>query len=452
MTTNNYDRKLNYQTTKELREKSNKEREKLSKKLYLGEIIKKEKPKFGKNNLILAPVGSGKSFFIEENLIPKDYDGKVLYLTSNSALKDSLAPNDNELRKEFAKNNKSKGFFTTENKKRYGSVPYSVHIMTYHEFGKRIYSPHQEFTKDIDLIFCDEIHSLPIFTQYGGSGELLLALNWLFREHENKRIFYFTATRESISKLENRAPGYTGGTLIFDYLNHPDIRKYQVKSTYYISNSFQLKVHLKAKFEYIKNNYHKGLAFTRRIESQDRIKEIAESEGYTPITLWSINNEEKEMTDEQLKVREYILDTGNIPEPYNLLIINGSMQEGWNLFDEKVEFAILDTLDETERVQALGRVRKDIDFLLLKVEDDDPRLNKIILKDKFVNTPLTTEEKSLLLKDINIKDTRGENIKWPTAKNIISESGYRIVDKVIRVNDKTKRVSIITLIKDLKDK
>jgi len=447
---NNYNRKLNVQTSKSLREKSNKEREELSKKFYLGEIIKKEKPKFGDNNLILAPVGSGKSFFIEENLIPENYSGKILYLTSNSSLKDSLAPNNNELREEFAKNNKSKGFFTSENKKRYGDVPYGVHVMTYHEFGLRIYSPHQTFTENIDLIFCDEIHSLPIFIQYGGHGELLLALNWLFQKHEGKTIYYFTATKESIEKLEEKAPGYLSKTLIFDYLNHPEIRKYQVKSTYYISNSFQLRVHLKAKLEYIKNNHHKGLAFTRKIESQKRIKEIAEEEGYNPITLWSINNEENPMNEEQLKVRDYILNTGNIPEPYNLLIINGSMQEGWNLFDNKVEFAILDTLDEIERVQALGRIRKDIDFLLLKVTSDDNRLNVIKIKEEFLNKSLTTEDKSLLLKDLNIKDKNDNIIKWPTAKKMISKSGYNIDDRVIRINDETKRVSILTLIKDIK--
>lgn len=44
------------------REISNMERERVYKKLYLGEIIKKEKPQFEHNNLVLAPVGSGKSF------------------------------------------------------------------------------------------------------------------------------------------------------------------------------------------------------------------------------------------------------------------------------------------------------------------------------------------------------------------------------------------------------
>lgn len=100
---NNYDRKLSVNVSKKARKESNDERKRLSKKLYLGEIIDLENPKFNSNNLTLAPVGSGKSFLIEQKLIPSDYKGQILYLTSNTALKDSLCPNSNELRKEFYK-------------------------------------------------------------------------------------------------------------------------------------------------------------------------------------------------------------------------------------------------------------------------------------------------------------------------------------------------------------
>lgn len=444
----NYDRKLKVDVSLEERNKSNKEREKLTKKLYLGEIIEKEKPQFTTNNLILSPVGSGKSFLIEEKLIPKDYKGTILYLTSNTALKDSLAPDNNELRKEFAENNKSKGFFTSQNKKRYGNVPYKVHVMTYHEFGKRIYLPNEEFTKDIDLIFCDEIHSLPIFTQYGGNGELLLALKWLFQKHEGKTIFYFTATKEGIDNLERRAPGYISNVKMFDYLNHPKIRKYQVRSTYYIANIKQLNVHLRAKREYVEFNLSKGLAFTKKIENQEKIAEIAKEEGYNPIVLWSINNQEKEMTKTQLEVRDYLLKTGNIPEPYNLLIINGSMQEGWNLHDRKVEFAILDTMNETEKVQALGRIRKDIDFLLLKtekeIEDKESKIDPIILNKKYLNIPLLKEDKEKLSLELEIKNERGNIVKWNTVKKVLVNSGYKVEDSIRRYNGKRKAVSIIT--------
>jgi len=424
------------------RTESNKRRDILNKKLYLGQIIEIEKPEFTKNNLILSPVGSGKSFLIEEKLIPKNHKGKILYLTSNTALKDSLCPNNNELRKRFAENGKSINFFTSENKKRYGDSSYSVHVMTYHEFGKRIFSPNQSFTKDINLIFCDEIHSLPIFTQYGGNGELLLALNWLFQKHENKTIFYFTATKEGLSKLKSNHPNYMDNIKEFDYLNHPKIRKYEAKSTYYISNINQLRIHLKAKREYTKRHGQKGLAFSKKISEQKKIAELAEEEGFSPIVLWSVNNENLKMSEEQMNARDYLLKTGNIPEEYDLLIINGAMQEGWNLYDNNVEFAILDTTNETEKVQALGRIRKDVDFIVLKT-NEAKEISHITLEKEYLNVSLTNEDKELLALNLNIVDDRNRVVKWPTLKKIIISSDYEIEDKVENLNGKRRRVSII---------
>ena len=49
----------------EERESMEQRRRDLNKKLYLEEVIKKEKPTFESNNMILAPVGSGKSHLIE---------------------------------------------------------------------------------------------------------------------------------------------------------------------------------------------------------------------------------------------------------------------------------------------------------------------------------------------------------------------------------------------------
>lgn len=58
-------------------------------KLYLSEIIEKEKPKFGSNNLILAPVGSGKTALINKYLL-SGYTGKAIHLVSTRYLKEDI--------------------------------------------------------------------------------------------------------------------------------------------------------------------------------------------------------------------------------------------------------------------------------------------------------------------------------------------------------------------------
>lgn len=440
---NHYNRDLLSRIHLEKRKDSEKTRKRLFGKMYLGQIVKEENPEFGSNNLILAPVGSGKSYLIEEMLIPKKFNNKIVYLTSNTALKDSLCPNDNELRKLLAESGQSVNFFTSENKTRYGDKSCGVHVMTYHEFGLRISAPYETFTKDVGLIFCDEIHSLPIFKGYGSSGELNIALRWLFTEHLGIDIYYFTATEHSILELEKKAPGHLTKVKQFNYLNHPKIRRYEAKSIYYVSHIEQIRVHLKARLISCNRNGYKGLSFTRMIREQKKIEEIALEEGFKPLVLWSTNNEE-EMSGEQIQAREYILNTGHIPEPYNLLIINGSMQEGWNLYDEKVIFAILDTTDETEQIQALGRVRKDIDFVVYKTDDEDLIATKIVLKDEFLNKPLERIDKELLCEDINIIDNKGRITKWRGIKIILEKSGYILEDRTLVIDGQRKRTTTIT--------
>lgn len=439
-----YGLEMHHSFSYEDKKESDRERDNVRKRLYLGEIIEKEDPKFETNNLILAPVGSGKTHLIENTLIPEDFEGNALYLVSTTSLKESIAPDDSKQRMKNAKKGRSKGFYTSKNKETFGDVGYKVHVMTYHEFGSHILLPTQTFTDNYSIIFCDEIHSVEIYANYmGGGRELFTASRWLFEKHSDKVIYYFTATNHALLDLEKRYPGYLKNVDVFDYLEHPNIVKYQAKSKYYISNIHQLKNHLEAKIDYINDRGHKGIAFTRRISSQRNISEIAEITGYKPIIIWSTNNKEEEMSEEQLRVREYVLRTGNIPDPYNLLIINSAMQEGWNLTDKYVEFAILDTLDKTEQIQALGRVRKDIDFLILKVKGDDVRLNSIIISDNYLDTYLTTEAKSKLVDELDIKNDRGRQVKWTTIKKLAKRSGYIVEDKLKTIDGKRVGVSII---------
>lgn len=422
---------------------SNKERDELYHKKYLGEIIAEERPEFGSNNLILAPVGSGKSYVIEKMLIPENYNRKVLYLTSNSALKDSLCPNDNEIRKKLADKGMSLRFFTTQNKSKFGSRPYSVHVMTYAEFGERVLPPNQTFTDDIGLVFCDEIHSLPRYFSYNKSYALGIALNWLLKKYDDKQIFYFTATNESIEKLGKHG-GYLDNIKVFNYIGHPEIREYIANATYYINNIEQLRPHLKAKRESFEKRGHKALAFSKLINEQEKIETIAKEEGFNPIVLWSVNNDDKEMNEEQLYVRDYILNTGNIPEPYNILIINSAMQEGWNLIDDKLDLAILDTTDITEQIQALGRIRKDIDLVIKKTNELNKEILTIKVPKEYLDVDLTVHGKQSLCEDLYIIDEKGRLRKWTTIKKLIESSGYVIEDTVRTIDGKRTRVSVIT--------
>jgi len=121
------------------------------------------------------------------------------------------------------------------------------------------------------------------------------------------------------------------------------------------------------------------------------------------------------------------------------------MQEGWNLFDNKVNWAILDTLDITEQIQALGRIRKDIDLVVKRTRDEEQVTFNIDLPDYYLNRELTQEDKEVMCDELRILDVNGRLRKWPTIKKYLKDSGYVVKDKTLTIDGKRTRISIITI-------
>lgn len=405
--------------------------------LYLSEIVLAENPDFDSNNLILSPVGSGKTTLILDILI-KSQVGKVLMLVSNTTLKDSLCPQDVVLREEMGNR-----MYTSSRTKRFGDENYEIHVMTYSEFGNKIYN-NNDFLNDVVQIHCDEIHSLPEYQSYSKDVALAHAIKYLFNKQEDKQIFYFTATNEHLLTMENKRPGTLKNVKTFDYRDHKNIKRYMALSAHKINHLEQIRPFLKDRIESFTYYKYKGLAFSKTISGQERIEKIVIEEGFRPLVLWSVNNGRK-MTGEQIRAREILINTGDIPEPYNFLIINSAMQEGWNLRDEKVKLAILNTTSETERVQSLGRIRHDIDLLIYRVAERDVVTTITSIPEKYINTDLTPEMKEDLCVELNLVNYNGEVYKWTIIRKMLLKAGYGVSDKQKTIAGKRTRVTKLTL-------
>ena len=122
------------------------------------------------------------------------------------------------------------------------------------------------------------------------------------------------------------------------------------------------------------------------------------------------------------------------------------MQEGWNLIDNKVKLAIMNTTNETERTQALGRLRKDVDILIFRAEDKEELTVDIVVPEKYLNRFLTSEHKNEMCKELNIINTSGSVASWRTLKKLITSegTGYKIQDTFKTIEGKRTRVSIIS--------
>lgn len=408
-------------------------------KLFLSDLIEKDKIEFKSNSLILAPVGSGKTTLIKKLKKPVSNDGKILMLVSNTTLKEAIAPTEDNIKKL-----NQDGTYTTKDKVVYGDKTKKTHVMSYAEFGNKI-RYNDKFVDDVNQIFCDEIHSLPDYQSYSDSSGLSIAIKYLFQKQEGKQIYYFTATRENIDILAKKNPDMLENIDVYNYLDHPEIRKYIALSEYKINGIDQIRPHLKARLNSFNYFGYKALAFNKTIEGQKRIAKIAEEEGYKPLVLWSINNSDEPMTEKQLSARKELIETGNIPKPYNFLIINNAMQEGWDLLDEKVKLAIINTTNETEKIQSVGRLRRDLDILVYRVSAISKKDIYLNLDEKYINVDLTTEDKAKIISELNMKDRSGRDMKWPSIKKILEKQGYVIVDSQKIENGKKIRFSKIII-------
>lgn len=411
----------------------------MERKLYLGEIVEVDSVEYTRNNLILSPVGSGKTHFIM-NTLNKKYEGKKLMLLSTTSLKESVSELD--------------GTITSQEVRRrgLGVTDEDIHIMTYYEFGSKMKWT-DEFVKDYSVLFCDEIHSLMDFYFMQNSVEYAVAIRTLFKEYEDKTIFHFTATTEKMDAFVSKENQDIYKNLnIINYENDERIVRYHNLVRREITSTYEIEDEL-LKIEDLRSLGKIGIIFNDRIDGMERIENILLNKGFRSISIWSINNKKHQMTEEQLRVRGILLKEGIVPEGYDFIIINGAMREGWNLKDDRVEIAIMNTLDETNRIQARGRIRKDISVLIERVKGDYKPLDiRIIEKEKALGIIeknlgkfLDKDDKDKIAEEFNIRrEDNGRLIGWRTIKKALEKNGYIIKDSQKTIDGSRKRGSVIT--------
>lgn len=408
-------------------------------KLYLGQILKRDNVEYGTNNMIISPTGSGKTYYMRNDL-RELFPGKRLMLVSTRSLRDKLG----ELEETYTTQDIIKEKFEITDKDTY--------LMSYAEFGYKVMW-NDKFLNDFVVIQCDEIHSLFEYYSYKKAHNLGAAIKVLFNVHEGKKIFYYTATTAKIDDfIDSENKDLYEHINIIDYYNDPDIIKYENVVEKEFTSIYELEDDVMT-LSGLRATDRKGVFFNERISSMENIKRLLSRQGLRPIEIWSTSNDKHPMTEEQLYVRNYLLENERIPEGYDFIIINGAMREGWDLKDERVFIMILNTLDETDKEQARGRYRGDLPVLITRVKGDAQPLDlRVMNKEKYLciierilGEQIGPEEKEAIVEEMNIRRAEdGRFIKWPTISKVLERNGYNIEDKRIRENGKQRRVSIIT--------
>lgn len=356
-------------------------------------------------NLITTPCGSGKTTYALDLLKEKvDNFENVLYLIDGKIAKQQIL-----------RRGKRKINYDTEQE--YWEID-GVRVMTYAGYATLCEkAPEKDIYQTDTTIICDEFHSCIEWAKWNNEDNInRMALNIIATRINigNNTVLAMSATPDCIKKE-------------FDYcLNEikidGNLMQFEDNSTEEYYNITQLLSKIKCG--------EKGIIYIPHITDIKKYQNILNNRGIKTGSFWSLSNTDHPMTNEQKKLREYVIDNAEIPDDIDVLFINKSCETSVNIFSH-IDFMIIHTSDADTRVQARGRYRDDLDRLYLYSADayyDE----KIIVPDEWLNKRLRKSDVDELIKSLNIKDESRHLVKKPTFIKWLKDDDYEVQEKKIK--------------------
>lgn len=390
-------------------------------------------------NLIVSPTGSGKTYFVFNELI-KDYNlNEIIYLCDTCNLEEAVRKDKNYKHLLIYKNEKKeisqfgilrKGF---EGK---------IEVMTYAKFGHEIKKDPNCFDNK-RLIICDESHNLLKYRDRYDREDNQIYSNILNRLHEMRfktDIVLLTATPYRIIKDED-LDNFDIRKINFEGI----VRNLRCRKMESFGNIQNLITEMNDWINSFSMGY-KALVYTDNIRTSNDLVERFNKIGLSAVALWSPNNSKYPMNDYQKYVRKTIIETGKVPMEVDVIIINGAYETGINITDELVDMVIVNNSSKEIIKQVRGRLRHDITLLLYKSNKVKNGLERmeIILDEKWLNRNLTKKDKDELVEELSLYNGRNIKVKWTSIKKMLKDNGYEIEEIRTVIDGKRVRCDIIS--------
>lgn len=407
--------------------------------------------KYGRINLIKSNCGSGKSYFSIHTLAEQASDlSHVVYLTDSVAMRDKLSHEINCKRYEPSDKDILNGKLIHFDKGK-------IVVMTYAKMGLLLkYFPN---TFDaVEIIICDEIHRIKDFIEMsrkdtkkhfpGVKDEEIdywlsvscgayLASNYIERMAAGLSLTNDEKNVKQKLVVALSATPTKAYALFSNYIN--DIRlnaqtiAYETFHTIYYTNLGSALCNIPKGM--------KTICYVPFIRDILKSVELVQGRGLKAIGIWSINNKQHPMNEEQLKVREHILVQEELPEEYDFIFINSSYETAINIKGD-VDCIIIHSTDKDTQVQVRYRYRGDLEVQYLLMDSNE--VSSLKIPTDFLNTYLDKEKKKELCEFLNFRNNSGHKVGWPTTKKYLIEAGFEIKDCKPRINGKQVCCSIIT--------
>lgn len=385
---------------------------------YLSDLVSIEMLVKDKLNIIQAPTGSGKTYFAL-NAIPaacKDAHHKVVYLIDTINGKEQILNNYKAIReyKTWRATVSEEALWFEKDER--------IVVMTYARFGM-IIAKELDFHKHFDYIICDELHSLLKFQNFSAkpnSHSIAKAGLEAAVRNTNTVVVALSATPWTI-KEGFKVPSYEIP------VDQDLVRHYEA---FNVENYTDL--------EYLLSTLDPkdiGICYVPHITTMKYLIEKAQQLGIRALGIWSVNNTDHHMDEEQMKVRKHILENFELLPDVHLLFINSSSETSIKI-KSHVDYVIVHHTDYATQVQVRGRVNSDLSRLYLPQTDP----HALTIPDDYLGIRLFTPDKNRLCAIINQRNRYNRPYKWPTVKGMLIDSGYQIVEG----REKNKHYALIT--------
>lgn len=317
----------------------------------------------GDYNILDCGIRTGKTYWAINNLAQFTRDNnlnRILFLTDTTALKDQLIQDygdscvEADLLWELQPGN-----WTNE--------PNKIGVMCYQRLGTKCLKEDLSFLDNIDVICWDECDSIFDFAtqafvkarkqDFGrGSNAEILAVIQSYATRKDYMPLVLLGEWEKIvnngrimciglSASPERAYQYYKSLVSASYQGKLEVGYKMAEDIYF----YNIKEHIKQ----LRPEPNKGYwCFSPFIEPNRSLVQLANEQGFKAIELHSVNNMDKPMDAEQMRVYNAIITTGMVPLEYDFVIVNKALARGITIRDERFNNVIINSVNQEDRIQA----------------------------------------------------------------------------------------------------
>lgn len=407
----------------------------------------------GDYNILDCGIRTGKTYWAINNLAKFTRDGnlnRILFLVDTTALKSGVVNEYAEqciIGDEYWRPTKSNW---CEDKK--------IGVMCYQALGNMVIREEIDWLNEIDVICWDECDSIFDFATQAfvkarrtdfarksvSNAEVLSVIQEMSSKKEYMTLIllgYWEKLIENgrvmcigLSASPERAYIYYKSLVSASYQGKLEVG-YRMANDIYFCDIIQ---HVNQ----LRPEEGKGYwCFSPLIEPNQRLVEAARNRGFKAIELHSLNNEEKPMTSEQIRVYNSIVSTGLVPPEYDFVIVNKALARGINIIDQRFNQVLIDSINKEDRIQA---ARQTFQYQRhLKVFAPQ-------IPEEYLNTWITVEQCRELAEYMAVPEIDKNNkntsriMTWNKLQEYLPVIGYKVEKKRKLVDKRQQQCYCIT--------